>query len=655
MVGADGTFKGFANINDIRRSATHDITYEAFNLLSSRISLDINFNSSKIVPDKFKDDLSKVKEITEFVEYFDQFLLKTQNTSFELVSTVNLSLDLLLGMEQAPNTTKKKTQQLYDVYGLSLHLGTFTVNFDLQYMNDFLLVTKNLVDLLVLSNITEFRPFLKPVTAKECAELQKARGKEFTPEEQATLKQLRQLIIRDYFRLYSYTALFKKYKSLSDIDVKRRLIWKFKKGSMIYQLLMGKTQMQLAEEEQAFLKEEVDYIEKKKAIDLNDRLYYESILGIEPGESGFDIYIKNIKDASNFLSPYCLMIKVSLDINVNLMDLPEGQQRISSTKELEAEITNICTTFVKMKGALMFDVGFKIDKVELKFKEQIERPLLNYVSETIKKVLIEDNKVYAGGMEQVLTPFRMTEVSLSVLCQLLRGPKGELSGAVRFETKINLGKFEVCFSPLIAKKIVKLKRLADFEIKIIEEMRSFESNKTYVEKFVRLVRKVHKNAKHLFYLLSDQLQNTTPAVDQTTRLISKFILEKAPPATEAAVVQSNPSEPKEITEPQALDHSALYLEWRKKRDFKIRQSQKFKSFLKRMDHNLFFMLSRRIGDLVQNVMDSKLLLDMLQVDIKLKLSTFVFSLNDNNNEVSKADPGRSGDRSRPRPAVSDPR
>ncbi len=636
----------FIDTKKVRESTSQDIKYELFNISSHRISLDISFNTNEIIPEEFKKDLSKEKDVSKFIKYFDEFLLKSQNTSFELLSTINLALDLLLGMEKAPNATKKKAHHFFDVYGLLLHLGTLTVNFDLQYMNDLLIVTKHIGELLVLGNITEFRPFLKPITEKEEKELRKAIGRDFTPEEQEILKRLRSLIVRDYFRLYSYTILFKKYKSLPNIDVKRRLIWKFKKASMVYQLLMGKTQLQIAEEEQRFLKQEEEYLDKKKAIDLNDRLYTQSLLSIEPGDSGIDIYIKNFKEVSQILSPYCLMIRVTLNIKVNLMDLPEGQNRISSSKALEAEIKNICLTFEKKKGAMFVDVGFKIDTLEVKFKEQIEKPSLSFVSETIKKVLAEDTKVYADSLEQVLVPFRMSEIALSVSCELLKNTSDKPTGAVRVDTNVNLGKIEVCFSPLIARKLVKLKKLADFEIKIIEEMKRFEPKSSYEQKFMKVVDKVYKNAKDSFFVKSDKLQNTTASVEAVLRIIRKFLANKLLYVAQVAPVIPALPELNEVQ--QTPDYQTQYKQWRKKKDFKIRQAQKFKEFLKRVDSNVFFKLSRVTGDIIQNATDAKIFLDMIKVFVNLKLSTFVLSLNDNNNEVREDYQARSSHRVSPR-------
>lgn len=655
----DGVYNGFIDTKKIRQSASHDIKYEAFNIASRRISLDINFNTIEIVPENFKADLSKENDVSRFAKHFDEFLLKTQNSSYELLSTVNMSIDLLLGMEQPPNASnKKKTRQFFDVYGLMLHLGTFTVNFDLKYMDDMLFVMKHIRDLLVLGNITEFRPFLKPITDKEVLELRKAVGRDFAPAEEEILKRLRFFIVQDYFRLYSYTILFKNYSALEEIDVKRRLIWKFKKASTIYQLVMGKTQMQLADEEQVFLKQEAEYLEKKKAIDLNNRLYYESLLDVEPGESGLDIYIKNISRVNSFLSPYCLMVKVSLNIKVNLMSISEDTGQHSprkvaeATKALEAEVNNICVTFVKMKGALMFDVGFKLNSMELKFKDPINENSMNFVSETIKKVLIDEVKVYADGLEKVLVPFRLTEVSLSVLCELMRGPNGELSGAVSFETKVNLGKVEVCFSPVLASKLVHLKSLADHEIKILKKHREIELNPKSQMMLMKVVSKVHKYAKLQFFIKCENLQNTTSSNKAVLRLMEKFIPKYR---VGPQVVEVIPESPEMIDVAAQPNHQANYLSWRKKRDFKVRQAQKFKDFLKRMDHNLFFKLSRMIGDLVQAVMDAKLLLDLLQIDVKLKLSTFVLSLNDSNNEVREDHQARCRHRYRPRRAFAQAR
>ena len=62
-----------------------------------------------------------------------------------------------------------------------------------------------------------------------------------------------------------------------------------------------------------------------------------------------------------------------------------------------------------------------------------------------------------------------------------------------------------------------------------------------------------------------------------------------------------------------------------------------------MDHDFSFKLTRIIDDLCQNVFDVNHLLELLKIHIDLKLSTFVFSLNDSNNEVLKDHQARSRD------------
>ena len=561
--------------------------YEQFEISSSRISVGINFNSSEIVPEDFKTDLSKENDVSRFAKHFDDFLLKTQNTSYELISTVDMSIKLLLGMIQPTNSSgKMKSRRLFDVYELQLHLGTFTINFDLHYMRDMLIIAEHMKELLVLADITEFRPFLKPITDKEVVELHKALGRDFTPAEQPFLKSLRKLIIRDYFRLYFYTILFQKYRSIKEIDIKRRLIWKFKKASTIYQLLMGKTQMQLAEEEQGFLKQEVEYLEKKKAIDLTDRIYNESLFNIEPGESAFDIYIKNFGRLNDFLLPYHVMIKVTLEIEVNLMSFAKSKNVYTSTEDfedwkekeadraLEAEVKNICIKLVKTNGSLKFDVGFNLDLVELKFKEPIDENSINIASQTIKKVFSEDGKVYPDTLEKILVPFRLTKVSLLVVCELMKDEKSKITGAVMMDTRVDLGKVEVSLSPDLPNKLIQLKKLADLEIEKIKDIRLYELNPRNQKKFMKVVGEVHNYAKHEFFIKCEYLQFTNPSNQTVQRLFGKFIPKYRKAAQQVVSLFPDPNGLEATVPP---NHQANYLEWRKKRDFKLRQAQRVSS------------------------------------------------------------------------------
>ena len=381
-----------ANINDIHRKSKQTTVFDFYNLIITKLSLEFNSNTDRIVPDEFNMDLSKISDVSKFVEYFDKFLLQTQDTSFVLMAINNFCLDLMLGHH--PNEThsklkkKVKRKEIYDISLISLHLGNYSFNFELHQMNNFIIVFNRLIDTNLLMHTSEFRPFLKPITKKDEENLRKALGKKYSPEDEAALKSIKGLILRDYCRLLVYTTLYKKYGYLQSIDVKRRIIWKFKKSSLIYQLIMGKTLKDILAEQDNFLKNEFKYIEKRNAIDLNDKLIYEELLNIQPGDGGLDLYLKNLRPIESKMGEYHFQIRISTSMTMSLFDIAGKETK--ALRELEVNLTNMAFTLVKPKGQLNMDINLLFENLEVRFIEDLKaNRKFQFCDSTIHELILD--------------------------------------------------------------------------------------------------------------------------------------------------------------------------------------------------------------------------------------------------------------------------
>ena len=364
MLDKDSNFKNLVNLESLKDSGQAQLDFDLYRLVSTKTSVEICVNNDHIVP-HFKIEDLKNSAIEHLIEKITQNTQTVQDNSYILAAVTSLTLDLLLGRHKK----QKKSERAgwYDVYVVNLHLGNYSFNLEMQNLNEFFRLLTYLSDTILLASTPKFRPFLRPVTDTEVNKIKEKMGKKFGEAEASALEQLKRHITQDFYRLLIFTNLYRRYSHLRNVDVKRRLIWTFKRTSLVYQLIMGKTLREVIDEEDKFLRHEFKYIERSSAIELNERLIWEDLFEIESGDDGINSYFGSIQPISRFLSKYFIQIRVTCNLSMSLLDAVGPRKMV---KEIEANLNNMSLHFLKPKGKLDVTLDFGIESMDVKFKEE---------------------------------------------------------------------------------------------------------------------------------------------------------------------------------------------------------------------------------------------------------------------------------------------
>lgn len=387
------------NPNDIKQKSKDKLDFDLYRLTSTEMSVSICSADRSIVPAGLITEVNaaetkdpKTKEafkslnIDHYQKEFNKKQQELQNDSYNLVTISGFTLELLLGRK---DTKKAKKYLMYDIYIIHFHLGNYGFNCEMTNLNYFVQMLSHLSDTMLTSHISDFRPLIKPITAKDADALKARMGSRFGPQEEELLKKMRHYIVRDYFRLLLFTNLYRKYGALASIDVKKRLIWTFKRSSVIYQLISGKTLKDIINEEDKFLRHEFKYLEKLSAIELNNKLLQGNIFEIEftdediqktKGLSSFQKLLIRVHKKFQNIFDFEIYTKVSFSMSLSLLKL--GDMPTSTTdlhlpkpkyrllKELDTNLNNCVLELRYPSGPLQGSCNFSIESIEVRFTEE---------------------------------------------------------------------------------------------------------------------------------------------------------------------------------------------------------------------------------------------------------------------------------------------
>lgn len=674
----NNTVDNFIDLKEVEKFKHPKTKYINYSLNSSKISLEVNVMEDEIVPYHFmvKENLSKVDDLGQFVQYFEDFIIKTEKTSYEILSVRGIRINCLTGSHT--ETIKKKTSCVYDIIAVDIHLGNYAMNLELSNFNYMLETVNRLNDILFLAQTPEFRPFYKPITPQFMTRFRQEYGSKLQDKDEDLLKILKKSIVRDYYRFCIYASLTRKYECLLKIDAKKRIIWSFMKHSLTFQLISGQSPFFLLEQEKELFLSEYSYKRKEEAIKLNNISQYEKKMDVQPGDTSLDIYAKNLVPFKEFAAKFHFQIYIATNFQINfLRNMDDGRQ----LKELEVKINNVNVTAVNPQEDPVLEMVMEIQEIyvlicsdkpkssvkkENDFTKSDFKNFLDVVKGTnmnesrsrndnvSRNMNSANNNSVHQRMEEkgnlqnlqksVTTiqeiPFMINNIK-SVLTLSHNDSLESHPNRLNLDLKLDTGDISLNISPSIAKRIDRLRRIVEVEAEQLKESaKDFDtfdpfgafSHKSKKNKLLQAIKNVgspetfmmHEflTKVHMFSAYKLKPKQFEIVKEVRTKLTEKLPFEKQ---------DDNSAWIKVISEGESAQEK--YLEWRAQKDFKKKQEERLLRFMTDQGENILFLLSTIFEDVYGLLTAQKNYLELLVLNMEIMPSGLKIDINDEDLKV----------------------
>lgn len=324
-------------MNELEKKIQKDSVLELFRFTSSNISVEMSISSKEIIPQELKSS-ENMKDILKVSEYFKNFIEMSKSTAFQLFSLDQSTVEAIVGFHNDRN--KAKRSNVHDIFVFNINIGYFSFNIHHQYIINTIIIIMKLIDMINLLHSPSIRPLLKPITDNEVSKLG-----DLNPKEKEALKLLRRSIVEDYFRLHYYMSLIRRYRtSIKLVDVKRRIISRYKQSSLVYQMISGKTFLQVVLQDLKLYGDEAKYLEMRAAVDMNRQAQYEEVMQIKDTDTKMDIYMKNLRPSFQYFARYFFRLRLTTSSSINIKPILIEDNLVHETtmafKNIELDIEN---------------------------------------------------------------------------------------------------------------------------------------------------------------------------------------------------------------------------------------------------------------------------------------------------------------------------
>lgn len=237
--------------------------------LVQRIALEVYLGNSQILPANVEEIMGQ-QVPAYFVEYFQKLNAKRRGELVDLFVLEQLVVDIVLAHDK--NDSSTLPLQAVILYATFKNI---TLNLQLNILSQITNISNQITGFEALASVAETRPPVKPMPRREIDAFIRKYG--LGAPHMEVVRTLNREIVRELFAIPLWQDIFIKYKMLASVDVKRRVCFKYKLESLIYQLVTGKSKAEIQAQYDAFLQNERRYNEEleemerlKKAAELNN-------------------------------------------------------------------------------------------------------------------------------------------------------------------------------------------------------------------------------------------------------------------------------------------------------------------------------------------------------------------------------------------------
>lgn len=223
-----------------------------------RISLEVYLGNSQILPANVDFELT-AREPAYFVDYFQKLNARRRGDLIDLVVLEQLGMDIILGHDKSDSSAMP-----LQAIVIFANFKNITFNLQLGIVTELTTIANNISSIKDLTAIAEARPPVRMWTRYSMEAFGKQKG--LSADQMMAMKVLNKEIIRELFAIPIWQDIYSRYKMIDSLDVKRRIEFKYKLQSMVYQVLKGKTYDDLKREYDKFLEDEKKYLQRKEEI-----------------------------------------------------------------------------------------------------------------------------------------------------------------------------------------------------------------------------------------------------------------------------------------------------------------------------------------------------------------------------------------------------
>lgn len=266
FIDASGNFKDLFNINNVMSTLAVSTQLIYISLVLQRLTVEVYLGVNEILPPTLETDI-RTKVPAYFVDYFQKLNSSRKGNNLELMIIDEFTTDIILGHDKS-DVSSVPIQCLI----LYINLKELITNVQLNTLSQITSILNHVSSVSALTKVASMRPPLR-VLDKQSVENIK-RTYRLTSDQERMLQFIKRELFREHFAIAIWRDLYIQYNALDNIDMLRRMIFRYKMSSTLYQILMGATGNELKEDYKKFVAAEQEYLEKaeelKKTAQLQD-------------------------------------------------------------------------------------------------------------------------------------------------------------------------------------------------------------------------------------------------------------------------------------------------------------------------------------------------------------------------------------------------
>ena len=371
----DYNFKDLFNVNNLMGTFSQTTRLIYLNTLVQRVSLEVYLGVNQILPTTIDNDL-KNKDPAYFVEYFRKLNNTRRGDFIEIFIIEKLEVDKILSHDQ--NDTTSMPLQGGIVY---VHISDISLNLQLTVMSEITNIINYIDSIQALKQISSLRPDLRVMTSKYMSEF--SSKNKLARDQIDQLKLINKELARESMAIPIWRDLYTTYAGMDNVDVKRRLIFRYRLSSLIYQLIYGQNYEQIKQEEGEFFAKEKAYLDKLDEIAKNEALRNNpQPVQQEQPEQTQDIRQRvhhQLSKISRLTWKFHIHFRLHTNLYINMLD-PNFK------RELTLVLKGMDLNIVKPRGRFHANIGLMIKNllVSLNLKsapKQVQRSIWEGVSQ----------------------------------------------------------------------------------------------------------------------------------------------------------------------------------------------------------------------------------------------------------------------------------